>query len=500
MTLVAAIAAGSVACSSPTAPIIPGAEVPRTPAALKEIRGVWITNVDSDVLTSRAKIAEAMEALSKAGINVVYPVVWNKAQTLYPSKVAASVTGIKMDPSPAYEGRDPLQEVIIEAHARGMEVVPWFEFGFATSYNAQGGPIIKARPNWAAIDQEGKLVNKNGFDWANALDPEVQEFMAQLVLEVAEKYDIDGIQGDDRMPAMPTLGGYDPKTVAKYRAEFGVDPPKDIKDKAWVQWRADILTEWLASLRRRVKAIDSDIVISMSPSYYSWSLTEYLQDSYTWTNRGLVDSIHPQAYRYDLPAYEKIVDDLVKNQFTREQLPMLAPGILVKSGKYIVPEDYLLGAVKYNREKGVNGEVFFFYTGLRENDSKLLGLLKAGPYAQPASLPYRSELWRPGMIQLTPLPGDGQTTTFGVLAPAAGTYDLYGKGVAGTKQPVTFQLAGAAPTSTVTLEPTDKAFAEWTLISTESFSLGQEVMVQATGSAAVMMLLNRKLSQDTQWQ
>jgi hypothetical protein len=304
------------------------------------------------------------------------------------------------------------------------------------------------------------------------------------------------------MPAMPSLGGYDAKTVARYKAAFGVEPPRDIKDMAWVQWRADILTAWLANLRNRVKAVDPDIMISMSPSYYDWALFEYLQDSYTWTNQGLVDSIHPQAYRYDLTAYKKIVDDLVTNQFTKDQLGMLAPGILVKSGKYVIPEDYFLGAIAYNRERGINGEVHFFYTGLRENDSKLLGLLKAGPYAMPASLPYRDELWRPAMIQLTPLPGDGKSTMFGVLAPAAGTYDIYGKGVQGTPNPVSFQLLDEklkGSGDSVTKDPSAKDFTHWTLIGSEQVALGEEVMVKGTGSAAVMMLLNRKHSDGTEW-
>ncbi|MEA5519641.1 hypothetical protein VB854_11880, partial [Limnoraphis robusta CCNP1315] len=37
----------------------------------QELRGVWITNVDSDVLNSKEKLAEAMDYLAKQGFNVV---------------------------------------------------------------------------------------------------------------------------------------------------------------------------------------------------------------------------------------------------------------------------------------------------------------------------------------------------------------------------------------------------------------------------------------------
>jgi uncharacterized lipoprotein YddW (UPF0748 family) len=482
-------ASKSVELAPPAAPAL------KSVAEKKELRGVWVTNVDSDVLTSKRKIAEGMEALSKAGINVVYPVVWNKAQTLYPSPAAASVTGTIIDP--LYGDRDPLEELRVEAHARGIEVIPWFEFGFATSYNLGGGVILKNRPHWAALDQEGKLAKKNNFEWMNAFDPEVQEFMASLVLEVAERYDVDGIQGDDRMPALPSLAGYDEATKARYKKETGKDAPADVKEEHWVRWRANILTEWLASLRGRVKAIDENLIISMSPSYYDWALYEYLQDSYTWTNKGLVDSIHPQAYRYDLEAYKKIVDNLVAKQFTPEQLALLSPGLLIKSGTYRIPNDYFLDAIAYNREKGVNGEVHFFYTGLREKNDELLGLLASGPYREPASLPYRTQSWRPGVITFELLGTAGDVTTYGIAAPVEATYDVYVRVPEGsTTKAVTFALTGEEGTRTVT--PGVEADWGWLPVGRAELGQGEAATVTATGATGeVMMLLNRKLSPKT---
>ncbi|MCA1801429.1 MAG: family 10 glycosylhydrolase [Rhodothermaceae bacterium] len=49
----------------------------------EEIRGVWITNVASDVMFSKEKLAAAMDYLAGNGINVVFPVVWNKGVTLH---------------------------------------------------------------------------------------------------------------------------------------------------------------------------------------------------------------------------------------------------------------------------------------------------------------------------------------------------------------------------------------------------------------------------------
>jgi len=57
------------------------------PQTKEELRAVWITNVDSDILNSDRTIASAMNYLSDIGVNVVFPVVWNKGYTIYQSDV-----------------------------------------------------------------------------------------------------------------------------------------------------------------------------------------------------------------------------------------------------------------------------------------------------------------------------------------------------------------------------------------------------------------------------
>ena len=52
----------------------------------------------------------------------------------------------------------------------------------------------------------------------NALNPDVQQFMIDLVDALLVSYpSIDGIQGDDRMPALPSIAGYDLYTVKQYQ-------------------------------------------------------------------------------------------------------------------------------------------------------------------------------------------------------------------------------------------------------------------------------------------
>lgn len=350
---------------------------------MSEIRGIWITNTDSAVLDSQTNIAEAMNFLAETGFNVVFPVVWSKGATVYPSQVMQSLFGFEIDPR--YTGRDPLAELVTEARRVQLKVIPWFEYGFASSYNQNGGQLLAKKPEWAARDCNGNLLKKNGFEWMNALDSQVQDFLLGLILEVVNHYDVDGIQGDDRIPALPCEGGYDARTVARYQQKFRRQPPSTPKERRWLQWRADILTDFLARLRREVKAVNPNLLISMAPNIYDWGYKEYLQDSPTWLQRGLVDLLHPQVYRRDFNSYKQILDRLVSQ--TPKQRSQLAPGVLLNLGAYrITPQD-LSQAIAYNRYCGITGEVFFFYEGLRSDNHALAKVLRNGAYAKSATFP-----------------------------------------------------------------------------------------------------------------
>ncbi|MEA5599572.1 WG repeat-containing protein [Nostoc sp. UHCC 0252] len=347
-----------------------------------EIRGIWITTTASQVLDSRKNIAEAMNFLAETGFNVVFPVVWNNGVTTYPSRIMRENFGVEINPR--FQGRDPLAELVEEAKRVNLAVIPWFEYGFASSYQKNGGTIIAKKPQWAARDSAGNLLVKNGFEWLNAFDSEVQNFLLSLFLEVIKNYKVAGIQGDDRFPAFPSEGGYEQKTIECYQQEFNQLPPVNSKDPQWLQWRADILSNFLTRVYREIISINPESIISLSPSVYPWSHENYLQDSKAWVDLGLADLIHPQLYYREFELYKRDIDRVLTSQFTQEQLPKLIPGILLKQSTYRITPEHLVQAISYNRFLGIQGEVLFFYEGLREDNNALAKVLKSGIYSTPA--------------------------------------------------------------------------------------------------------------------
>lgn len=328
------------------------------------IRGVWVTNVGSKALYNETNVKAAIAKCKDYAINNIYVVVWNGGATVYPSAVVEKYIGVKQ--LPGYKAFDPLKLIVEEGHKAGMKVHAWFEFGFSYAYQDATNKWNKKYPHWAGRDSNGKLLQKNKFFWWSALHPEVQQFMHEMILEVVKKYDVDGIQGDDRLPAMPAEGGYDDYTLALYKKETGLDAPLNCRENKWLQWKADKLSAVGKSIYDAVKKARKDCIVSWAPSIYPWSKEQYLQDWPAWLNGGYADYIFPQLYRYDIKAYEKVLNELA-SQITEAQKKKIVPGVLASLGDgYIIKEELLKQTIRLNRQYGFTSECFFYFETLNQ--------------------------------------------------------------------------------------------------------------------------------------
>ncbi len=337
-------------------------------AADRPIRGVWVANVGTPTLDSPESIREFVALADQVGVNTLYVVVWNRGWTTYPSDVMHREFQRRCDPR--YAKFDVLKEFISAGHARDMRVIAWFEFGFAASYGEpNGGPLLLARPDWAARDIEGQIASKNNFQWMNSFHPDVQEFVLSLIKEVLLKYAVDGVQGDDRLPACPSTAGYDSWTVELYgKQHAGRSPPEDHFDDAWVDWRAGLLNQFMERMHHEIKKINPKTVVSAAPSIYPWSKQQYLQDWPTWLESGWIDEVCPQIYREDPQLYVAELKKIIDIQVAPLDRSKVFPGILVKTAaKMHNSREHLLEMVRANRAAGINGEVIFYDSAVRMN-------------------------------------------------------------------------------------------------------------------------------------
>ncbi|TAD92226.1 MAG: hypothetical protein EAY75_03045 [Bacteroidetes bacterium] len=217
-------------------------------------------------------------------------------------------------------------------------------------------------------DVSGNVLRDNGFTWMNAFLPEVQTFLSSLVTEVVSKYDVDGIQGDDRLPALPARGGYDAYTTNAYRqAHNGNYPPSNHTDTAWINWRCQRLNAYGKQLYAQVKRIKPHVLVAHAPSLWPWSKEKYLQDWPTWLKEGYADVILPQLYRYKFADYKRIVDETLA-QVGAQNRHKIFPGIITAlADGFLISDELLKQCIEYNRSVGITGESFFYFESLRRS-------------------------------------------------------------------------------------------------------------------------------------
>ncbi|MEL6775942.1 MAG: glycoside hydrolase family 10 protein [Cyanobacteria bacterium J06597_16] len=350
-------------------------------APYRELRGVWLTNIDSEVLFSRDALEKGLNQLADLNFNTVYPTVWNWGYTLFPSAVAEQVTGYKQglypdlgrtgrqdDLEAAQGDRDMLLELIEIAHSRDLKVLPWFEFGFMAPADSA---LAQRHPDWLTQKADGTLTTPEGDHqrvWLNPFHPEVQTFIKSLVAELAANYDIDGFQVDDHM-GLPVAYGYDPYTVNLYQQEHnGQTPPRDEKDPEWTRWRADKITGVIGDIFTTLKSQRADAVMSVSPNPHEWAYEYYLQDWDTWLKRGYVEELIIQLYRNDLGRFVWEMGAEAA-EFARTHIPT-SVGVLSGLRGRSVPMAQIAEQVEAVRDRNFSGVSFFFYETLWDLSSE----------------------------------------------------------------------------------------------------------------------------------
>jgi uncharacterized lipoprotein YddW (UPF0748 family) len=355
------------------------------PQPRQEIRGVWMTINDLDVMKDRLKLQSAVAQLKRLNFNTIYPVVWNSGYVMYPSAVAQQ-KGIQPFVYRGSDGHDIIADLINQAHAQGLFVVPWFEFGFMTPQTSE---LALMHPNWLTQKRDGtqtSITAGGEVAWLNPFHPEVQQFLTNLVVETVTQYNVEGVQFDDNM-SLPYEFGYDPSTIALYKKEMKKDPPSNPFDASWMKWRADKITAFMAQLNRAVKAKKNNLIFSISPNYYDHAYKFQLQDWLGWVRQDIADEIVMQVYRPDLQSFtSKIMrPEIIESQ---QKIPT-AIGVLAGLRQNPVAMQQIQSQVRVAQERGL-GVSFFYFESLWDKSPEPPSFRQAGFQVLFPSPAYRS--------------------------------------------------------------------------------------------------------------
>lgn len=343
------------------------------------IRGVWVPAPRfTSVLHTHENVKRFVRQLNDLHLNSIFLVAYAETKTIYRSKVLLKHSTYQtidegyLLSQYAYESptNDPVRDLIDEAHQAGIKVFFWFEYGFMGEGRpiAATNPLLAKNPHWLGINNQQQPANYNEHDYYfNAYNPAVQNFLIDLIEEALTLYpDLDGVQGDDRLPAMPRNSGYDTYTVSLYQAQHdGELPPLDYNDRKWVGWRLNLLIDFARRLYQSVKSINPQAMVSFAPNPYPWCEANLMQDWPQWCKDGVCDLLAVQCYRYSEETYLNTVSEVLEHIKANRAHVLFAPGMILMEGENskMTPE-LLLKQIEINRELGLNGEIYFYNKAL----------------------------------------------------------------------------------------------------------------------------------------
>lgn len=327
-------------------------------AALSRRVGVWLTNSPSPLYYSAARLDQAVAELANAGFNTLYPNVWSRGTTFHSSRWAP------MEPALAKANaqHDPICHMTRAAHRRGMQVIPWFEYGLMEPADAA---VVRRNPEWVLQKRDGSSsVTMHGKEmvWLNPVHPGVRERFLGLIGEIVQRCKVDGIQLDDHF-AWPVELGYDAFTRALYQRDTGRQPPDNHTDRAWMTWRRKQLSSLLRELRATLKSSgQGSPYVSLSPGPFRFAYNHWLQDWELWALGGLIDELVVQNYAYSLKGYERDLQQPALVKASSWGIPVEI-GILSGFGGRTTAIPTLSEKVRLAAERG-HGVIYFYWEGL----------------------------------------------------------------------------------------------------------------------------------------
>ena len=270
----------------------------------REFRGAWIQCVNNQfngMGTERMKatLTYQLNELQKCGINAILFQVRPEADALYQSNFepwSRYLTGRQgVAPSPYW---DPLQWMIEQCHARGMELHAWINPYRAktkgTKELAANHPYLKHPERF--FEYDGQLIFDPGI-------PENRTYICMVVTDILMNYDVDGIHIDDYFYPYPVPGLPIPDDATYARYGNGMDRN---------DWRRENVNQYIRAMHECIRAVKPWVKFGVSPFGIYRNLssdpergsnTRGLQnyddlyaDVLKWVDEGWVDYNIPQVY------------------------------------------------------------------------------------------------------------------------------------------------------------------------------------------------------------
>ncbi len=391
-------ASAQTAASAATAARAASATDTVAPRADREFRAAWVATVDNidwpskpglSTKNQQTEVLAILDTAARLHLNAIILQVRPHCDALYPSTLepwSYYLTGTQgKAPAPYY---DPLAFWIEEAHNRGLELHVWFN-----PYRAhmpKGGEItatsiVRTRPS---------LVKKlpDGMYWLDPGLQETQDHSFNVVMDVVNRYDVDGVHFDDYFYPYGDGSFPDDDSWGAYTRQGGTLERND--------WRRANVNTFVERIYKGIKARKPCVAFGISPfgiwrPSYPASIAGFDQynglfaDARLWLNKGWIDYWSPQLYWpvNQIPQSFPVLLGWWSRENTQGR--NLWPGMIIAKAANEKGADEIVNQIMIERGfvPDAPGHIHFSMKTFLKDSSALNAALINGPYKRQAIVP-----------------------------------------------------------------------------------------------------------------
>lgn len=281
----------------------------------RELRAAWIATVYNinfpsaqgmSVTAMQEELQAFVDVAAATHLNALILQVRPEADALYASDLepwSRYLTGTQGDDP----GFDPLLDFIERAHAQGIEVHAWLN-----PYRAAANNAVPVADSHVASQFPQYAYEYGSLLWMDPGAQPVQQHDVDVILDIVDRYDVDGIHFDDYFYPYPDGSPFpDGSSYGAYEGPLSLD-----------DWRRDNVNGLVELLHDEIGAAKPWVRFGISPfGIYQpgmppgiTGLNQYAElfaDPVVWIQEGWVDYLAPQLYwptTQTAQAYEPLVE------------------------------------------------------------------------------------------------------------------------------------------------------------------------------------------------
>lgn len=268
-------------------------------------RAIWATIWS---VNSPEKIDEIVKTVQQYHFNKVFIQVRYRGDALYfPNRTDTTYENREERSYILKNGDfDPLSYMIEQLKGTDIQVHAWVPIFVITPYDlSKIGPsnLYYAHPEWITVSDNGVKMRSNEHEGA-FLDPgipEVQQYMINVLSDIASNYDIDGIQLDYiRYP--DSIYGYNPLAIANFKLS---------EEKDFERWKQQQINTFVNKAFIQLKNIKPEMEISAAVFANQKKASNQLSQNWNeWIKDAYIDQVYVMAYNTSNRTFENVLKDM----------------------------------------------------------------------------------------------------------------------------------------------------------------------------------------------